>query len=147
MATKEVSVPYVVQDFNEGDTVWRQYFMENTFLFGKVTHTDADNVYAMCEDGTLYTVPIGTFGVRSKNNEIWGKLLDVSLLELGSRLSSKGGSERVFWEVVEYRPSRPGASGKIKLVSGSGSSEKVWEKSFGHLNFLKILMVGLEMEA
>lgn len=146
MATQEVSVPFTVDDFEPDDIVWRQYFMENIFLFGRVTHTDEDTVYASCEDGILYTVPVGAFGQRSKKNEIWGKLLDISQVKTGSRLSSKGGNERVFWEVVEFQNCRPGVSGHFKMVSEKGAQSKTWEKTFGNIQALKMLMIGLVME-
>lgn len=146
MTTKEVSVPYMVDDFEQDDIVWHSNLTDNTFLFGRVSTNDADTIYASCEDGIMHIVPIESFGKRSRNGEIWGKLLDISQLKTGSRLSSKGGNERVFWEVTEFRDCRPDASGRMKMVSGTGSSAKHWDKSFGNMHTLKMLMVGLVLE-
>lgn len=89
MTTKEVSVPYMVDDFEQDDIVWHSNLTDNTFLFGRVSTNDADTIYASCEDGIMHIVPIESFGKRSRNGEIWGKLLDISQLKTGSRLSPR----------------------------------------------------------
>lgn len=143
-----VSVPYVIEDFEVGDGVWRFNSKLTTVLFGIVTVTEKDYVYVSGDDGIMHTVPISAFGKRNRKGEAWGKMVDSSLLHPGAVLSRVRDGKRVFHKVVVFRNYSSYQMGKLGLTQDLTKtySETDWYQFTNQYTLDKILL-GWELEA
>lgn len=146
MQTHEVSVPYVMEDFEEGDEVWRYNSKDKGFLFGVVYTTEGDTIFVSGDDGKLHTVSISEFGSKSKTGYGWGKLLDTSLIEIGSILSLRRGTVREFWKVEYFKQYRTGIPGKIRLCLEDNAFLESKKYTFANSYELSMILFAFEIE-
>lgn len=124
MTAQEVSVPYVIEDFELGDGVWYFDAGRNELLLGDITEIRGNYLYATCNDGRTYYIKISEFGKRSLGGEAWGRTLDISLLHKGSILSRVVNGKRIFERVEQFRNYKSGYPGTITLRSMTGTEEE-----------------------
>lgn len=108
METREVSVPYVIEDFSPGDRVYRVHKKDGDTL-GRIKSVSGKSVLVTMDNGEDRRVPISAFDF--KRNRIWGKALDLDYLSVGDRISRQGfvGFEgrRTYATVLSFTQDNP----------------------------------------
>ena len=102
MEVKEEYVPYMIEDFEVGDLVYR-VTKELDYLFGRVTAARGKYVMVTMESGKDIGVRLSSFDKVA--GRTWGKALDLDLLSIGDRISyAQKGTKRVFATILSFVP-------------------------------------------
>lgn len=87
ISSKEIVVPYIVEDFEEGDRVYRHTTARDYTLFGTVKAVEASDLIVVMDNVLELKIPIRLFKQRSNRSFYWGKPLPLSQVEKGSVIS------------------------------------------------------------
>lgn len=88
---KEIAVPYIVEDFEAGDRVYRFTPANAYILFGTVQHVDTKGIQVKMDTGAETMVPIQYFkSIESVEirSFYWGKTLPLNEVKVGSIISA-----------------------------------------------------------
>lgn len=146
MTAEEVSVPYIIEDFEINDDVWRYNIKDKNLMLGIVDAIEGNCISVFGTDGSKHMVPVSSFGRNSKAGERWGKLLDTSLIREGTVLSRGKGKSREFWEVKYITPVQPEKPGRIYLVQEAGVFSDAKEFVFKNDTELQKALFSFELE-
>ena len=102
MEVKEEYVPYMIEDFEVGDLVYR-ITKELDYLFGRVTAARGKYVMVTMDSGKEIGVRLSSFERIAGRS--WGKALDLDLLSIGDRISyAQKGTKRIFATILSFVP-------------------------------------------
>lgn len=95
----EIAVPYIIEDFDIGDRVYRIYPDKGKVDFGTVFDIINHEVLVKLDKGVFFQVPMDFFEQREDRSSYWGKPLPLSQLEPGSIISATLGGFKIYAEV------------------------------------------------
>lgn len=155
MKSNEILVPYMADDFEQGDSVFRINH-GHVAEFGIVGEVDDDIIDLTLDDGQRHWIPISEFqNLNSDEGMVykltkgvaWGKMMNVNALEVGSRVSRYDFFDkiRIYGHVSEFQlPVNKEKQGWITLVWESRDRERAHELSDMHQ--LKKVMMHYDLE-
>lgn len=87
MNQKEVKLPFVMEDFETGDRVYREVPTEFSVLFGTVTGKEGQYVDIEMDNGMEFSINIRDFTPSDDRGFFWGKSLPIAQMVVGSIVS------------------------------------------------------------
>lgn len=104
METREVSVPYIIEDFSPGDRVYRVHEKDGDMM-GRVTSASGKYVIVTMDNGQEKRIRLSSFDKKPKR--MWGKALDIESLSAGDRISLGGyGKPRMYATIISFSQER-----------------------------------------
>ena len=125
--TKETIFPRGMEDFEEGDEVYQVSTMSGDVFLGVIAELHDPVIIVSGTDGRQYAVHIDAFTDRTffidqldQPWAVWGKLLPVAELKVGSVISQPGKNrERVYVTITELVHPAGGSSGRLTFAMNS----------------------------
>lgn len=126
MSNEEIVVPYVIDDFEPGDSVYRTNLLDKQIALGKVVSVTEDHVNIIL-DHRNYSIEISRFGFNKHPVYEWEKMMiNIEDLEEGVRLSQlMPNGSRLWGTLVEFRMPRSYRVGIITFCMDADPDNKV----------------------
>lgn len=87
MSREKVKLPPIVEDFEEGDRVYRHSMVTDNTIFGTVQKASNGRVIVLLDSQVVHYVSINYFQENEGVTFYWGKCLPLKQVEVGSVIS------------------------------------------------------------
>jgi hypothetical protein len=137
--TEEIVVPYIVEDFEEGDRVYRYTAANDYSIFGTVKAVEDAHLLVIMDNTLEMRIPINCFTQVPGRGFYWGKPLPLHQVETGSRISLTVFGSKTFATVQRISP-----EGISYVIDGQQAATRT--SSTSRDNTLEALMMYWELE-
>lgn len=87
MNTEEISLPFIAEDFEKGDRVYRYISATDKFLIGTVEAVEKGKITVLLDTGNRLKPKLSDFRNYEGTDVSWGKCLPIKDLHAGSVIS------------------------------------------------------------